>query len=343
MVSGSRPPSRLRICLTAGAYLLTFEFVPSESPPALADIEIEASGQTVVLAAEPQGEQHAVAQFIPEADAQHLITAQPKVGVRSANKWLLVAAVIVAGVSLVSLSLRNLDAFQSRNYLVWKPLLNSGAPLTLSIAETPSPISDTSLNSQSFGDTASKSEASGAPQQDTRTFTPVAYAVVSQNITDWLAIHGQKSILRGSSEVSLQDLRQGPVVLIGGFNPWSLRLLSKLRYSVRVDPAMHSMWIQDAQNTLTRDWVVDGRSHPNDIDYAVISRFIDPDTGNWILSLGGLREQGTEAAKDLLIDASYEKLLPNRLGSKGNFQILLKTNIINGCAGPPQVLAVHTW
>jgi hypothetical protein len=82
---------------------------------------------------------------------------------------------------------------------------------------------------------------------------------------------------------------------------------------------------------------------PKDTDYTVISRLFDSETGHWILSLGGLRKQGTRAARDLLIDSSYASLLPSQIRSTGNFQIVLKTSILNGSAGPPQILAVYTW
>jgi len=184
---------------------------------------------------------------------------------------------------------------------------------------------------------------SGSPEQNANTITPISDAAVAQSITRWVTMQGQNSVLHGSSAMTMRNLRQGPVVLVGGFNPWSLALLSNLRYAIRMDTAAHSMWIQDAQNPSKRDWMIDGNGQPKDVDYAVISRLFDPETGHWILSFGGLRKQGTRAARDLLIDSSFAKLLPPQVRSTGNFQIVLKTNIVNGSAGPPQILAVHTW
>ena len=205
-------------------------------------------------------------------------------------------------------------------------------------------VADGALQWQLSADTiANRMAPVNTTAQNADTIIPMADAVVSQTITRWLTSHGQKSALRGSSAMTMRDLRQGPVVLIGGFNQWSLILLSNLRYSIRVDPAMHAMWIQDAQNVSKRDWMIDGNGQPKDIDYAVITRFIDPETGHWILSLGGLRKQGTRVARDLLVDSSFAQLLQKQIKSTGNFQIVLKTSIVNGSADPPQILAFHTW
>jgi hypothetical protein len=141
----------------------------------------------------------------------------------------------------------------------------------------------------------------------------------------------------------MRDLRQGPVVLIGAFNPWSLILLSNLRFSIRVDPNGHAKWIQDSQNPSKRDWTVDSSTTNIAVDYAVVSRFYDTETGQWILAVGGLWPFGTEAASDLLTDRSFVKSIPGALRSNKNFQMVVKTSVINGSAGEPEVVAVYTW
>jgi len=53
---------------------------------------------------------------------------------------------------------------------------------------------------------------------------------------------------------------------------------------------------------------------------------------------------GTEAAGDLLSDPELSQSLPDAVRSgKQNFQIVLKTTVIAGHTGAPQILAVHTW
>jgi hypothetical protein len=339
---------QVRMRLTAGSYLLKFEFVqPGFVPETLeAKTEVKAPGPAVLPEVETETGHQADTQPGPESNSQaEVIAPSLATEVRLRNKWIWGAAAIVFVALAVVLTLRYFDVFQSRQYLAWKPLLNSAEPLTLSIPEQPPQvIADGPLQWQLIADLiANRVVPGGTAAQNADTVTPVAIAVVSQTITKWLTLHGKESILRGSSAMNMRDFRQGPVVLVGGFNPWSLVLISNLRYSIRVDPATHAMWIQDAQNASKRDWMIDGNGQPKNVDYAVISRFIDPETRHWVLSLGGMRKQGTRAARDLLIDSSFAKLLPAQISSKGNFQIVLKTNLVNGSVGPPQVIAAYTW
>jgi hypothetical protein len=147
--------------------------------------------------------------------------------------------------------------------------------------------------------------------------------------------------------VTLDDLRKGPVLLVGAFdNQWSLILLSDLRFRVRVDPVTQDEWVEDAQNPAKREWKGSGKLLYSDssVDYAIVTRILAPETGKWILAAGGLGMHGTEAAGELLTDPAYSKTLPAALRSTNkNLQIVLKTTVIDGHTGPPQILAYQTW
>jgi hypothetical protein len=136
-------------------------------------------------------------------------------------------------------------------------------------------------------------------------------------------------------------------VLIGAFdNFWNITLLSKLRYHVQIDPVTKEEWIEDTQNPAMRDWKGNGKLLYSDssTDFAIITRVFDRDTGNWILAVGGLGMHGTEAAGNLLSDPELSRSLPDAVRSgKQNVQIVLKTTVIGGYTGAPQLLAVHAW
>jgi hypothetical protein len=53
---------------------------------------------------------------------------------------------------------------------------------------------------------------------------------------------------------------------------------------------------------------------------------------------------GTEAAGELLTSPAGGNTIPRNLveGDK-NFQIVLKTTVINGNTGPPQIVASYSW
>lgn len=262
------------------------------------------------------------------------------------TRWILAGAAILA-IAVAVLAVRHTDLFSSREYLLWKPLLNSSAPLTLCISDADPLVSvDPRGNTQwqiIANVIATREVPKPAYPANPTPTTPLVDADVAHKLTSWLAMHGRRTALRASSEINVPDFRQGPVVVIGAFNPWNLILVSNLRYSVRVDPATHDKWIQDSQNPSKRDWISPGAIEHTEVDYAVISRFSDTETGQWVIALGGLWPYGTEAASDLLTNPSYAGLIPAGLGSQKNFQIVLRTSVINGSAGPPQILAVYAW
>jgi hypothetical protein len=149
-----------------------------------------------------------------------------------------------------------------------------------------------------------------------------------------------------ASDLTLSDLHQSPTVLVGSFNNrWSLKLLSNLRYTVRTDPTTNNRWIEDAQAPSKREWRTDGNQQfdDNHPDYAVVSRYMSPETRQWVLAIAGLNRHGTEAAGELICNPEFAKYFPASVRSQGNLQIVLQTNIINGNAGPPQILAVFSW
>ena len=261
----------------------------------------------------------------------------------------------IAGAPIVTVAcliLIRIDAFRSPEYRVWKPLLDSGDRITLCLSDlTPLGSRDGKAGSQTGsqgvdGATASQQTppaltSHGSPQDTSFTDVHVAHAISTQ----LLGFKIQTS-LQPSSALTFQDFRQRPTVLIGGANnPWALILLSTLRYTVRIDPKSQDKWIQDAQNPSMREWKIDGKLQPTDTfdDYAVITRFFNRETGQWIMALSGLEAHGTEAAGELVADPAFAKLLPATVRSSGDFQIVLRASVIRGSTGPFEVLAVHTW
>jgi hypothetical protein len=176
---------------------------------------------------------------------------------------------------------------------------------------------------------------------------PFVDVSVTAKVAGWINAHHRQPGIQRYSTLTLENFRRGPVVLVGAFdNPWSLFLLSNLRYHVQVDPETQDEWIEDTQNLSTRDWKESGKLLYSDssADYAIITRVFHPDTGNWILAIGGLGMHGTEAAGELITDPAFASSWPSSLrSSKKNFQVVLKTKVIDGNTGPPQILAVYSW
>ena len=77
------------------------------------------------------------------------------------------------------------------------------------------------------------------------------------------------------------------------------------------------------------------------VDFALVSRIINSETGKPMVLIGGLDVDGTESASALMTDPQFESLiapLPLRDNSKV-LQIVVQTNVTEGVPGPPKIVA----
>jgi hypothetical protein len=335
-------PHSVRIRLVPGSYLPEFDFENQDQPKETAEEK----------ALEEKGVEDAVSpSLLSQPAPPSVIAVQPPGTRRALRKWVISGAAILLLIAAIFLSIRPLVK-PSKELMIWQPFLDNTKPLTLSIADTDFLVGSGATGDMHWQIIANAIESREAPRDASNNKsgspspnTPFLDARVAQKISVFLGAHGRMPVLRDSSSLNLGDFHRGPVVLIDAFNPWSVVLLSNpnLRYSVRIDPASHNIWIRDAQNPTTRAWEIDGNTDHHSVDYAVITRFFDNETNEWVLGLCGLWSYGTEAAANLLVEPEFFQLLPDSLGSAKNFQIVVKTSVINGNTGVPQILAVYTW
>ena len=166
-------------------------------------------------------------------------------------------------------------------------------------------------------------------------------------VSEALGRKGKDFHVRTTENVTLDDLRQGPVVLIGAFdNRWTMRFVTGLRFSFGRDES--TGYITDVRNPSSRQW-----SEPSQpvlgsdtVEYGLITRVVDATTGRSLVSVAGIHSFGTEAAAECLNEiACLESAAKLDSGDwkKGNLQIVLKTNVIGMTSGQPQVLAAYVW
>jgi hypothetical protein len=169
------------------------------------------------------------------------------------------------------------------------------------------------------------------------------------NLAGMLRSDGQTYRVLGESTTSLTDLRRGPSVFIGAFdNGWTLRLTSPLRFHFANDPQMTKFWIEDRQNPGTQEWVLDRSQQQTGVykDYAIVARFLDPNTDQFVIVAAGIARGGTVAAGEFLVD---ERRMDEMLGQlprdwkRKNIEIVLETQVIQDRSGPPRISAVHVW
>lgn len=226
----------------------------------------------------------------------------------------------------------------------WHPLLEDESSVLLAVG--------TARNGVPVEGVADDGSSLVIPSPADRRYVPFADALTMSLLSRQLdALHKPVEIRR-SVDLNFSDLREHPVVLVGAFNnPWSLRLVHGLRFSQRVDDKDRQIYIHDARNPGARTWVwkftpIVGQAgaYGSSIvhDYALISRFRDPQTGRIVVMVGGLESYATQVAGEFLTDSEQLRKLSQRVNfsSPRPFQIVLETTVTDGTPGTPQVLAV---
>jgi hypothetical protein len=150
-----------------------------------------------------------------------------------------------------------------------------------------------------------------------------------------------------ASEASFAQLREGPIVLIGGFdNIWTLRVTQKLRFGFESKDGVAI--IVDRKSPQQTSWATawDLPYQKLSRDYAIVARIHDNTTGQPVIVAAGISEEGTEAAGEILYNPVYLDSLLAKLPANWeqlNMEAVIETQVIEGHPGPPSILAVETW
>jgi hypothetical protein len=168
-------------------------------------------------------------------------------------------------------------------------------------------------------------------------------------LTALFARLGKTVEFRGGRSTSLRDLRGRSSVLIGAFNnSWTLSLTGELRFYFDQDLKAGAYLVRDRHNLANRNWEVRGDQQTGQdyMDYAIVSRVFDPTTERSVVVAAGIKGGGTAAAGEFLTNATYlDRALRNAPAhwENKNLQFVLKTRLLGGNAGPPQVIAAEYW
>jgi hypothetical protein len=306
-------PSELRIDFPAGSYLPEFR-LPAQIP-------VEKPAQTII-----------------SAPAQPTRKFRPLLVVGLAALGCCVAV-------LTALSIRHSppSAFD----LFWQPVLNSQNSILLCISRAGiRPPDSAALPNPAAPSAPATSLLSVA---DAQRADKVAYsdALALSLFTSFFGSKHHAFHVRRSSAIGLSELRDGPVVSIGGFNnAWNKRITDDLRFSFVYDGKRACL--QDARNPSSKKWAIDMHEASSNLaeDYALITRVADPMIGRVVVTAGGISRFGTMAVGEFLTQPQYMaeamKLAPGDWEHK-NIQIVVATKIAGEDAGPPQVIAASLF
>lgn len=225
----------------------------------------------------------------------------------------------------------------------WSPVMDSHAPVLLCIPDVTSHAA-ANPDDPSAGPSGDIAQLPVGAQRDRVFFVDT---FVLTNVAGALGKKGRSFRLFHTEDVTLDDLKQGPAVLIGGTNnPWINRVSAGLRYSLADDGTVR--YISDRENPSSRQWGIigNGWDPPSKADYAVISRVFDTTTAQPIVIAAGARSMGTEAAGECLADPrcfdDAAKLAPGDWLHE-NVQFVVQAEVINEHPGQPHVLAAYLW
>lgn len=173
-------------------------------------------------------------------------------------------------------------------------------------------------------------------------------AVAAHQIASYLKVQHRDSILRLSSAMNLEDLRNAPVILVGGIdNPWTLRAVSALPIRFAGTPE-ERYWIVNPDHPESKLWGLDTNLRMTAInrDYAIVARIHNESTGKVIVVVAGIGMCATAAAGQFLSDERSMQELRRRVGTgfrTHDFEAVLSTDVVNGIAGTPHIEAVRVW
>lgn len=254
---------------------------------------------------------------------------------RRRHPWLAAtAALFVAAAALAILARWRLPPSSDRPIdQFWEPFLRSPNPVLLCIGDP--------VGVRDGGQTASDLELIR------RNYVRYTDSATLALLAGELGERHKAFRIRRPASTEFIDLRDGPSVLIGGFNnPWTLRLSEDLRFTLAWEGG--TVYIRDRQHPENRAWKVTF-SQPSRGDvsdtYGIATRMLDSQTGQTVLMTSGLR-YGTRAAAECLVDgacmAEAKRRAPGDWPHR-NIQIVVATQVIAEDSGPPRIVAVHLW
>lgn len=182
-----------------------------------------------------------------------------------------------------------------------------------------------------------------ATRTDDYTFTSMATTVALADLVNLFSTSHTDYIVQPTSTITLTDMREHPVILIGAYNnEWTLRLQGDLRYRFADDPARKIYDSMNPSTTWTRP-----KSLPflEEDDFALVARFHSKLTDGMVVVVAGIAKNGTESAAQFVTTPRFMDLLNQQSmnWASKNVEVVLRTKVVGGKSGAPSIEAVYVW
>jgi hypothetical protein len=227
----------------------------------------------------------------------------------------------------------------------WGPIFKSGVPVLVCIpGSQPRGLEQHAAGRSGGPDRAAdpRTNAANLIEVDHVRFGD---ALALSMLTAFLQSRGTQFRVRRGEATTLDDLRDGPTILLGP-GRWSDHLTGPLRFSVIRDGPIR--YVRDRQDPTARKWWLEttpGAPNPTQ-DYALVSRVLDYTTGRVSVTASGFFPSGTRAAAEFLTNpACMEdalRLAPGDWKHK-NIQLVISAPVLGENSGQPHVVAAHLW
>ena len=167
----------------------------------------------------------------------------------------------------------------------------------------------------------------------------------SIHLSRYLESRHVDSDVRIGNEFTFEDLRTSPSVLIGAFsNRWTLQITKGLHYSFE-DAGSHTEIHENGGKG--QSWVAEWDNAGNTVaDYGLVTRILNPKTGQFTIIVAGLGSNGSDAASEIVSNPDlFAKAIAGLPSdwSKKNIQIVVKASVTDSINGPPLVLGSYIW
>jgi hypothetical protein len=225
----------------------------------------------------------------------------------------------------------------------WSPFLDHGSTI-ICIASPPVYVTNRTtlpaVGSFAWGhETVHQADLVVTPDS----FLDVGDASAAFHIEELLQTLGRRSHVDIPDNVSFAELKEAPVVLIGGpqYNSWTRTMVTN---------DLPFVFVQDDQGVRIVD-----REHPArfwgdpgvlpiDVteDFALITRILRSTSGQAVICVAGIQGSGSQMGAEAITNADYLQSIlkhaPHDWEHK-NVQFILKTKIVGGIPGAPELVA----
>ncbi|WP_433974204.1 hypothetical protein [Tunturiibacter lichenicola] len=178
-----------------------------------------------------------------------------------------------------------------------------------------------------------------------RRYTSVVDLHLVSSISQLPEVVKDRFKVRYAREVTLDDLKQSNVILLGSFdsNPWVELFQKNLNFQFEPQPKIDDVVIHNLRPMAGESAVYKtDQTDPARSTFGLIAVTPNLDASGYVLLIEGINMAGTEAAADYLFSDASAPLLREIFDSKGNmlpFEVLLETSNIGANAPRPRIVS----